>query len=262
MGDLLEIGGEKFSSRLILGTGKYPSDDILRKCIVVSKVELVTVCVRRVELDNPDRGDILKVIDKKKVKVIPNTSGAVNAKQAVRIAKAAKFSGISDWIKVEVVPDSKNLLPDPVETYKACYELIEEGFKVLPYIGADPVLARKLENIGCVAVMPLAAPIGTGKGVLNKEFLKIIISQANVPVIIDAGIGKLSHACEAVELGADGIMLNTAVSSAKNPVNMAKAFSDVITAAFKGKKAGFINEGDYAVASSEIDNILEEIEQF
>jgi thiazole synthase len=254
--DFLCIADKKFKSRLIIGSGKFPSDEMLLDCIKESEAEIITVAVRRVDLKNPENSDILKVLDPSKIFIIPNTSGARNSKEAIRTAFLAREMGLSSWIKLEVVPDPRYLLPDPVETLKAAEILVKEGFTVLPYINADPVLAKKLEDIGCATVMPLGAPIGTNKGLTTIEQIKIIVEQSNVPVIVDAGIGKPSDACRAMELGVDACMINTAISTSDNPAKMARAFKDAIQAGRMAYLAGLAPVREFARASSPLEGIL------
>lgn len=249
MGDKLVIAGRKFSSRFMIGTGKFPSDVIMNKCLEASGAEIITVAVRRVDLKNP-QSDILSALDPKKIFILPNTSGAQDADEAVRIAKLARSMGLSNWVKLEVTPDPKYLLPDGEETLKAARILVKEGFVVLPYINADPVLAKKLEDAGTATVMPLAAPIGTNKGMRSVDAIRMIIEQANVPVVIDAGIGRPSDACLAMELGAAACMINTAISTSKDPAAMAAAFKSAIEAGRKAYLAGAGPVRDTALASS------------
>ncbi|MBF0273800.1 MAG: thiazole synthase [Nitrospinae bacterium] len=221
--DRLTIGGKTFTSRLFIGTGKFPSPEIMKQSIEAAQTEMVTVALRRIDL-NAKYYDILDYINPEKYLILPNTSGAKDAEEAIRLARMAKASGISDWIKLEVTPDVRFLLPDPVETLKAAEILVKEGFTVLPYINADPVLAKKLSDVGTAAVMPLGAPIGTNQGIRTRNMLEIIIEQSTVPVVVDAGIGLPSHASEAMEMGADAVLVNTAIAIAGNPVLLADAF--------------------------------------
>jgi thiazole synthase len=249
MGDSLSIGGRKFTSRFMIGTGKFPSDEIMTQCLFESGAEIITVAIRRVDLKNPD-SDILRVLDPEKIFILPNTSGAQNADEAVRLAMFAQQMGFSSWIKLEVIPDPQYLLPDSEETLKAARILVKNGFTVLPYINADPVLAKKLEDAGCAVVMPLAAPIGTNRGLTTIDQIKIIIEQSNIPVVIDAGIGRPSDACLAMELGADACMINTAVSAAPKPSVTAKAFKLAIEAGRQAYLGGHAVRHDTARASS------------
>jgi thiazole synthase len=247
---MLKIADRTFQSRLLLGTGKYPSFDIQKKAVEVSEAEILTFAVRRMNIISDKQPNFLEQLDLSKYTLLPNTAGAKTAEEAVRIAKLAKASGLCDMIKVEVIGDDRTLLPDPVETLKASEMLLEEGFIVLPYTSDDVVLARRLEELGVHAVMPAASPIGSGKGIINPLYLKFIIEQSSIPVIIDAGIGSPKDAAFAMELGADGVLLNTAVSGAKDPVKMAQAMKLAVTAGRLGFEAGRIEEKEYAVSSS------------
>lgn len=247
---MLKIADRTFQSRLLLGTGKYPSFDIQKKAVEVSEAEILTFAVRRMNIFSDKQPNFLEQLDLSKYTLLPNTAGAKTAEEAVRIAKLAKASGLCDMIKVEVIGDDRTLLPDPVETLKASEMLLEEGFIVLPYTSDDVVLARRLEELGVHAVMPAASPIGSGKGIINPLYLKFIIEQSSIPVIIDAGIGSPKDAAFAMELGADGVLLNTAVSGAKDPVKMAHAMKLAVTAGRLGFEAGRIEEKEYATASS------------
>ena len=247
----LVIAGRQFGSRLFLGTGKFPSTQSLSDSIRASGCELVTVALRRVNLaDSGD--DILSGIDRAKVEIMLNTSGARTAEEAVRIAEFGERARYK-WIKLEIHPDPNYLLPDPVETLKAAEILVNKGFIVLPYINADPVLAKRLEDVGVHAVMPLAAPIGSGQGIRTRSMLEIILEQSNIPVVIDAGLGMPSHATEAIEMGADAILVNTAVAAAKDPVKMASAFARAIEAAELALDAEPPAPTSRAVASSPAD---------
>ena len=247
---MLKIGSYSFQSRLLLGTGKFPNYEIQKKAVEASETEILTFAVRRMNIFDQSQPDLLEELNVKNYTLLPNTAGAKTAEEAVRIAKLAKASGLCDMVKVEVIGCDKTLLPDPVETLKASEELLKEGFTVLPYTSDDVVLARKLEELGVHAIMPAAAPIGSGQGILNELNLSFIIEQANVPVIVDAGIGTASHAARAMELGADGVLLNTAVSGANDPVLMAEAMRDGIIAGHKAFRAGRIPAKRYATASS------------
>ena len=253
--DLLELGGRTFRSRLILGTGKYSSPEVMADALAASGAEMVTVAVRRINLDAP-ANPITDFIDRSKYLILPNTSGATVAHEAVRLARLAKSAGLPTWIKVEVIPDPRYLMPDPVETLKACELLVSEGFVVLPYIHADPVLAKKLEEVGCAAVMPLAAPIGSGRGLKMEAAIAMIIEQATVPVVVDAGLGVPSHAAAAMELGADAVLVNTAIAAASNPVRMAQAFKLGVEAGRAARLAGRARELQIASASSPLTGFL------
>jgi thiazole synthase len=225
----LEIAGEKFQSRLFLGTGKFASNALMSQSIVASGTELVTIALKRVDSAHPDE-DILQAVKKLNVKLLPNTSGARNAEEAILCAELCREAFETNWLKLEIHPDPKYLLPDPIETLKATETLAKRGFIILPYIHADPVLCKLLEDAGTAAVMPLGAPIGTNRGLETKPLLKIIIEQSNVPVIVDAGIGYPSQAAEAMELGADAVLVNTAIAIADDPVRMADAFKKAVEA--------------------------------
>ncbi len=250
--DKLIIANQKFNSRLIIGTGKFSSSKTMIDSIRKSRAEMVTVALRRVDLNNPN-DNILSELDPEEYIILPNTSGALNAQEAIRIAHIAKASGISDWIKLEITPDPKYLLPDGEETLEASKVLVKEGFKVMPYINADPVLAKKLEDSGCVSVMPLGSPIGSNRGIKTLELIKIIIEQSNIPVIIDAGLGKPSDACSAMEIGASAVLINTAIATSSDPVNMANAFYQAVIAGRIAYLSGFSKESNTANASSTLD---------
>ncbi|XJZ25723.1 thiazole synthase [Bacillota bacterium Lsc_1132] len=252
---MLKIGPLSFQSRLLLGTGKYPNFDIQKQAVEVSETEILTFAVRRMNIFEASQPNFLEKLDTNKYTLLPNTAGAKTAEEAVRIAKLAKATGLCDMIKVEVIGCDKTLLPDPVETLKATEELLKEGFIVLPYTSDDVVLARKLQELGCHAVMPGASPIGSGQGIINPVNLSFIIEQATVPVIVDAGIGSPADAAFAMELGADGVLLNTAVSAAKDPVKMAEAMKLAIEAGRLGYEAGRIPKKRYATASSPLEGM-------
>lgn len=256
MNDSLLIAGRQFKSRLFVGTGKFGSSQLMQAAIESSGAEVVTVAIRRVDFDAPN-DEFTTLIDPKQYLFLPNTSGARNADEAVRIARIGKFSGVSNWVKLEVIPDPNFLMPDPIETLKAAEILIKEGFTVLPYINADPVLAKRLESAGCATVMPLAAPIGSNQGIRTKEMLQIIIQQATVPVVVDAGIGAPSHAAEAMELGADAVLVNTAIATASDPVMCATAFSQAVAAGRLGYMSGLPGRSRYASASSPLTGFLD-----
>jgi thiazole synthase len=228
----LLIAGRRFDSRLLLGTGKFAAPETMANALKSSGTQIVTVALRRADLSG--KGDpfanILDFIDPSRYLLLPNTSGAMNAEEAVRLARIARAAGISDWIKLEIHPDPRHLLPDPIETLKAAEILVREGFTVLPYINADPVLAKRLEEIGTATVMPLGAPIGTNRGLETRAQIEIIIEQARIPVIVDAGLGAPSHAAEAMELGADAVLINTAIAVAGDPERMACAFRMAVEA--------------------------------
>ncbi|GIP62609.1 thiazole synthase [Virgibacillus pantothenticus] len=247
---MLQIGKQTFQSRLLLGTGKYPSFQVQREAVRVSQAEILTFAVRRMNIFDANEPNLLEELDLKKYTLLPNTAGAKTAEEAVRIARLAKASELCDMIKVEIIGCDKTLLPDPFETMKASVQLLEEGFTVLTYTSDDVVLAKRLEEAGVHAVMPGASPIGSGQGVVNALNLQFIIEQSSVPVIVDAGIGSPSDAAYAMELGADGILLNTAVSGADDPVKMAKAMKLAVEAGRLGYEAGRIPKKTYATKSS------------
>jgi len=247
--DPLIIGGKSFRSRFMIGTGKFPSDEIMNQCIAASGAELITVALRRVDLEDP-QSDILSALDPQKIFILPNTSGAQNAEEAVRLAHLAAGMGFSKWVKLEITPDPVSLLPDGEETLKAAQILVKEGFTVLPYINIDPILARKLEDVGTAAVMPLASPIGTNRGLKALDQLAIILENARIPVVIDAGIGRPSDACLALEMGASAVMINTAVSAAKDPVGIAGAFNLAVQAGRQTYLSGLAPQSLKARASS------------
>ena len=241
----LEIASRSFSSRLFIGTGKFSSPLIMKNAIEASGTEMVTVALRRVNLNDPN-DHILNHLNLNKCQLLPNTSGAQTADEAVRLAMLSRATSQTNWIKLEVTPEPRHLIPDGEETLKATKILVKEGFIVLPYMQADPILAKKLEDAGASTVMPLASPIGSNKGIKNKELLKIIISNANIPVVIDAGLGAPSHACEAMELGADAVLVNTAIAIANFPILIASAFKKAVEAGREGYLAGLaeISEGE------------------
>src|SRR3989441_2395912 len=222
--DPLVIAGRPFSSRLIVGTGKFGSYDVMRAAIEASGTEMVTVALRRVDLDATGGPDILEFIDADRYLLLPNTSGAVDADEAVRLARLARAAGLPDWVKLEVTPEPRYLLPDPVETLRAAETLVRDGFTVLPYINADPVLAKRLEEVGCATVMPLGSWIGSNQGVRTRDAVAIIVEQATVPVVVDAGLRVPSHAAAAMEMGVDAVLVNTAIAVARDPARMARAF--------------------------------------
>lgn len=247
---MLKIGPYTFNSRLFLGTGKFPDFDIQKQAVDVSETEVLTFAVQRMNIFEPNQPNFLEKLDLEKYKFLPNTAGAKTAEEAVRIAKLAQASGICHMVKVEIIGCDKTLLPDPVETLKATEMLLAEGFTVLPYTSDDVVLAKHLENLGAHAIMPGASPIGSGQGIINPLNLQFIIEQSAVPVIVDAGIGAPTDVAYAMELGADAVLLNTAVSAAKDPVKMAKAMNLAVEAGRLGFEAGRIEKKTHAVASS------------
>ena len=249
----LNINGETFRSRLFIGTGKFASGPVMAEAVQASGTELVTVALRRVDLNEGDQQQgpsLIERLDGTGVRIVPNTSGAKTADDALRIARLAKETGGYDWIKLEVTPDMNYLLPDASETLKATEKMVEEGFTVLPYVNADPVLCRQLAEAGAGAVMPLGAPIGTNAGIRTQDMIEIIIQQASVPVVVDAGLGLPSHAAQAIEMGADAVLINTAIATAGAPVNMAKAFAHAMQAAEQAVDADPRGEQQTAEASS------------
>lgn len=248
----LVIGGKTFKSRFFLGTGKFASKEQLAAALEASGTELVTTALTRVHEENAAEDDILGVIDRSKTEVMLNTSGARTAEEAVKIAKIGKAAGYN-WIKIEVHPDARYLLPDPIATLKAVEECAKMGMVVLPYINADPVLARHCEEAGAAAVMPLGSPIGSNRGIRTRDMIEIIVEQSHVPVVVDAGIGLPSHAAEAIELGADAVLANTAVAAAGDPVQMAKAFRLAVEAAELAIKAEPPSVRSTASATSPMD---------
>lgn len=256
----LKIGGRSFSSRLLVGTGKFGSHQVMRDALDASGTEIVTVALRRVDLDATGGPDILEFIDAERYLLLPNTSGAVDADEAVRIARLARAAGMPDWVKLEVTPDPRYLLPDPVETLRATEMLVADGFTVLPYINADPVLAKRLEEAGCATVMPLGSWIGSNKGLRTRDAVRIIVEQATVPVVVDAGLGAPSHAAEAMEMGADAVLVNTAIAIARDPVEMATAFRLGVEAGRLAFLAGRAPEREDADASSPLTGFLQNSE--
>lgn len=253
--DKLIIGGREFSSRLFVGTGKFRSNELMSQAIAASGTQMVTVAMKRIDMDNRD-DDMLRHVVREGVQLLPNTSGVRNADEAVLAAQLAREAFGTDFIKLEIHPDPRYLLPDPVETLLATERLAKMGFIVLPYIQADPVLCKRLEEAGTAAVMPLAAPIGSNKGLVTRELLKIIIEQSCVPVVVDAGLGAPSHAAEAMELGADAVLVNTAIAVAGDPVRMARAFADATAAGREAFEAGLGAVSDCAEASSPLTSFL------
>jgi thiazole synthase len=251
----LVIDDVTLKSRLFVGTGKFSSPQVMARAIEASGTELVTVALRRVDLNQPD-DPTMSALDFSKYRLLPNTSGARDATEAVRLAKFARAAAKTNWIKLEVTPDPHYLLPDPVETLKAAEELVKLGFVVLPYMNADPILAKRLEDAGCATVMPLAAPIGTNKGLKTADLLAIIIEQATVPVVVDAGLGMPSHAAAAIEMGADAVLVNTAIAIAADPVKMAEAFKLAVEAAILARQAEPGGVSQMARASSPLTGFL------
>jgi len=258
-GDPLVIGDREFRSRLIVGTGKFGSFAVMRDALAASGTEMVTVALRRVDLDATGGPDILDFIDQEAYLLLPNTSGAVDADEAVRLARLARAAGMPPWIKLEVTPEPRYLLPDPVETLRAAERLVAEGFTVLPYIGADPVLAKRLEEAGCATVMPLGSWIGSNQGVRTRDAVGIIVEQATVPVVVDAGLGVPSHAAECMEMGCDAVLVNTAIAVAEDPVEMARGFRLGVEAGRRAFLAGRGPLGETAEPSSPLTGFLDKL---
>jgi thiazole synthase len=256
MSDYFELAGNQYRSRLIVGTGKYKDFAETQKAIEVSGAEIVTVAVRRVNITDPNKENLLDYLDPRKYTILPNTAGCYNAEEAVRTCRLAREAGVGKMVKLEVIGDDKTLFPDVPATLEAAKILVQEGFVVLPYINDDPIAAKKLQDIGCAAVMPLAAPIGSGLGIRNPYNIRIILEQATVPVIVDAGVGTASDAALAMELGCDGVLMNTAIAGAKDPLLMAEAMRLGVEAGRKAFLAGRIAKKLYATASSPLDGIL------
>ena len=255
----LVIAGRTFTSRLLLGTGKFASNELMRDALEASGTQIVTVALRRADLSgtNDPFANILDFIDPQKYLLLPNTSGAMNADEAVRLARLAATAGLPKWVKLEIHPDPQYLLPDPIETLRATEILAAEGFTVLPYINADPVLAKRLEDAGAATVMPLGSPIGSNRGLETRAQIAIIIEQARVPVIVDAGLGAPSHASEALELGADAVLINTAIAVAEDPVAMARAFKMAVEAGRLAREAGLPAQEESAVPTSPLTAFLQ-----
>ncbi|MDA1216482.1 MAG: thiazole synthase [Chloroflexi bacterium] len=254
--DLLHIGEFTFRSRLFMGTGKHRSEEDLVASLEASGAEVVTVAIRRLDLDTPDQRTILDAIDSSKYIVLPNTAGCKTADEALLVARLARSLGLPNLVKLEVIPDAKYLLPDAVGTLEAAKLLIEDGFTVLPYIHADPVLAKRLQEMGCATVMPLGSAIGSGQGIHTAEEIQIIIEQATVPVVVDAGLGVPSDAAQAMEMGADAVLVNTAIAQAQDPALMAEAFRLGVEAGRKAYQAGRIATKRYAQASSPVEGVI------
>lgn len=248
--DTLTIAGKTFNSRLMLGTGKFPDFGVMKEAFEVSGTEIVTVAIRRVELKAPGHDGLLDALDLDRFQLLPNTAGCRTAEEAVKVAKLARLATQVDWIKLEVIPDAKYLLPDPIGTLKAAEILLGEGFKVLPYVQPDAMLARQLEVLGCSTVMPLASPIGSGKGLKTPELLNTVLDGACVPIVVDAGLGVPSDAAQALEAGADAVLANTAIAEATDPVQMAHAFSLGVKAGRMAYLAGRMAKRDQASPSS------------
>jgi thiazole synthase len=256
MSDKLTIAGKTFNSRLMVGTGKYESPDQCVAALAASGSEIVTVAIRRLDLDNPNTQTELDYIDWQRYTILPNTAGCATPEDAIFTAKLARELTRSTWVKLEVIPDPRYLLPDPIGTLQAAETLIKDGFVVLPYIHADPVLAKRLEEVGCATVMPLGSPIGSGRGIFTLEEIQIIIENATVPVVVDAGLGAPSEASLALELGADAVLVNTAIARAKDPALMAEAFRSGVEGGRKAYVAGRIDRKAYASASSPMQGVV------
>jgi thiazole synthase len=259
LADPLVIAGRGFGSRLIVGTGKFGSLEVMRDAIAASGTQMVTLALRRVDLEATGGPDILEFLDADRFLLLPNTSGAVDADEAVRIAHLARAAGLPTWVKLEVTPEPRYLLPDPVETLRAAERLVADGFTVLPYVNADPVLAKRLEEVGCATVMPLGSWIGSNQGVRTRDAVHIIVEQATIPVVVDAGLGAPSHAAEAMEIGADAVLVNTAIAVAGDPVEMARAFAAGVEAGRRAFLAGRAPERADADASSPLTGFLERL---
>ncbi len=256
----LVIAGRSFRSRLMLGTGKFSSNQAMSEALQASGTEIVTVALRRADLTQTRDpfANILEFIDPKRYLLLPNTSGAINAEEAVRLARLARAAGISDWVKLEIHPDPRYLLPDPIETLKAAEILVKEGFTVLPYINADPVLARRLEDVGTATVMPLGAPIGSNRGIRTRDQIEIILEQCSIPVVVDAGLGAPSQAAEAMEMGAAAVLVNTAIAIASDPVRMAQAFRIAVEAGRMAHEIGLSDPLSGASATSPLTGFLKQ----
>lgn len=254
--DLLAIGGKKLTSRIFIGTGLFPNPYVQKEAIRASGSEVLTFAIRRVNLDAAEDDSILQHVEGEGYTFLPNTSGARTAEEAVRIARLARASGLSDWVKVEISANERTLLPDPVETLKATETLVKEGFTVLPYTSDDPILCKRLEEAGAAAVMPGGAPIGTGLGILNPYNLGLIVEEANVPIIVDAGLGSAADVVQAMELGAAGVLMNTPVAKAKDPVAMARAMRLAAEAGRLSYLSGRIAKKKYATASSGLEHLM------
>lgn len=254
--DILKIGGKDFSSRLFMGTGKFSSNEKMLEAILASGSQMITVAMKRIDMQREEEDDMLAHINRDHVQFLPNTSGVRDAKEAVLAAHLSREIFGTNFLKLEIHPDPKYLLPDPVETLKATEILAKEGFIILPYIQADPVLCKRLEDVGAAAVMPLGAPIGTNQGLLTAPMLEIIIAESRLPVVIDAGIGAPSHAAAAMEMGADAVLVNTAIAIARNPVEMATAFKEAVIAGRRGYLAGLGTKSSRAEATSPLTAFL------
>ncbi|MEF1255883.1 MULTISPECIES: thiazole synthase [unclassified Vibrio] len=255
---MLKIADKQFNSRLFTGTGKFANSELMVKAIEASGSELATMALKRVDV-NDKQDNILQPLINAGVNLLPNTSGAKTAKDAIFAAHLAREALATNWLKLEIHPDPKYLMPDPIETLLAAEQLVKDGFIVLPYCHADPVLCKRLEEVGCAAVMPLGAPIGSNKGVVSRDFLEIIIDQANVPVVVDAGIGAPSHAALAMEMGADAVLVNTAMAASTHPVEMAIAFKLAVESGRMAFEAGLAGKANHAIASSPLTSFLDQL---
>ncbi|MCU0770575.1 MAG: thiazole synthase [Verrucomicrobia bacterium] len=258
-GKPLVIAGREFASRLILGTGKFASPESMRDALAASGTAMVTVALRRADLSGQKDpfANILEFIDPSRYLILPNTSGAMNAGEAVRLARLAAAAGLPKWVKLEIHPDPRYLLPDPIETLQAAEILVREGFTVLPYINADPVLAKRLQDVGTATVMPLGSPIGSNRGLRTRDQIRIILDQATVPVVVDAGLGSPSHAAEAMEMGADAVLVNTAIAVSSDPNRMARAFQAAVEAGRAAYETGLAPEQFQASATSPLTGFLD-----
>src|SRR5215217_7373897 len=252
----LTTAGRTFSSRLMVGTGKYRTSEEMNAAFAASGAEIITVALRRIDFDDPKSRSVLDDVDWNRYTILPNTAGCQTPEEAIRIARMARAMELSNWVKLEVIPDAKYLLPDPIGTLEAARILVDEGFVVLPYIGADPILARRLEQVGTATVMPLGSPIGSGQGVINIEAIKIIVEQASIPVVVDAGIGVPSDAAQAMEAGADAVLVNTAIALADDPALMGEAIAEGVRAGRKAFLAGRIPVKAFASASSPLTGVV------
>ncbi len=257
MADVFDLAGRSFHSRLIVGTGKYRDFAETKRAVEASGAEVVTVAVRRVNITDPTKENLLTHLDPTRYTILPNTAGCYTADEAIRTARLAREVGVGNWVKLEVIGDQKTLFPDVPATIEAAQVLVREGFVVLPYINDDPIAAKKLEELGCAAVMPLAAPIGSGLGIRNPYNIRIILEHSRVPVIVDAGVGTASDAAVAMELGCDAVLMNTAIAGAKDPILMAEAMRQAVEAGRKAFLAGRIPRKLYATASSPLDGLVE-----
>jgi thiazole synthase len=255
----LVIAGRVFQSRLLVGTGKFSAPEMMRDALAASGTQIVTVALRRADLSGTKDpfANILEFIDRERYLLLPNTSGAMNAEEAVRLARLAAAAGLPKWIKLEIHPDARYLLPDPIETLKAAEQLVAEGFTVLPYINADPVLAKRLQEVGTATVMPLGSPIGSNRGLQTRDQIRIILEQATVPVVVDAGLGAPSHAAEAMELGADAVLVNTAIAIAADPCQMAAAFKMAVEAGRMAYESGLAPGRENAEATSPLTGFVD-----